>query len=233
MLQTELRFHFTKWYQVPEWVREEVWLFSSSLEGFFLLSWDGHLTTLNGMRMFQIRSDQISCSVLSDSLRPHESRHARPPCPLPTPEFTQTHVHQVSDAIQPSHPLSSPSPPAPNPSQHQSLCLNIYTSCAMWIQNVSYFFHSVLNRKNSHLYEFLDFMSRMIYWEMAHGHQHGTFIKDLKDDEMYWDFHLAFWLSDLNTWFWAGLRFSCDSSESPPCDLPSFQHSLSRTWWII
>ena len=37
------------------------------------------------------------------------------------PEFTQTNVHRVSDAIQPSHPLSSPSPPAPNPSQHQSL----------------------------------------------------------------------------------------------------------------
>ena len=37
------------------------------------------------------------------------------------PEFTQIHVHQGSDAIQPSHPLSSPSPPAPNPSQHQSL----------------------------------------------------------------------------------------------------------------
>ena len=37
------------------------------------------------------------------------------------PEFTQTHVHRVSDAIQPSHPLSSPSPPAPNPSQHQGL----------------------------------------------------------------------------------------------------------------
>ena len=36
-------------------------------------------------------------------------------------EFTQTHVHQASDAIQPSHPLSSPSPPAPNPSQHHSL----------------------------------------------------------------------------------------------------------------
>ena len=36
-------------------------------------------------------------------------------------EFTQTHVHRVSDAIQLSHPLSSPSPPAPNPSQHQSL----------------------------------------------------------------------------------------------------------------
>ena len=36
-------------------------------------------------------------------------------------EFTQTHIHRVGDAIQPSHPLSSPSPPAPNPSQHQSL----------------------------------------------------------------------------------------------------------------
>ena len=37
------------------------------------------------------------------------------------PELTQIHVHWVSDAIQPFHPLSSPSPPAPNPSQHQSL----------------------------------------------------------------------------------------------------------------
>ena len=36
-------------------------------------------------------------------------------------EFTQTHAHQVGDAIQPSPPLSSPSPPAPNPSQHQGL----------------------------------------------------------------------------------------------------------------
>ena len=36
-------------------------------------------------------------------------------------EFTQTHVHQVGDAIQPTHPLSSPFPPAPYPSQHQSL----------------------------------------------------------------------------------------------------------------
>ena len=37
------------------------------------------------------------------------------------PEFTQTHVHRVGYAIQLSHPLSSPSPPAPNPSQHQGL----------------------------------------------------------------------------------------------------------------
>ena len=48
-----------------------------------------------------------------------ESQLARPPCPSQTPgEFTQTHAHWVSDNIQPSHPLASPSPPAPNPSQH-------------------------------------------------------------------------------------------------------------------
>ena len=46
---------------------------------------------------------------------------ASPPVYHQLPEFTQTHVHRVDDAIQPSHPLSSPSPPAPNPSQHQSL----------------------------------------------------------------------------------------------------------------
>ena len=43
-------------------------------------------------------------------------------------EFTQTHVHRVGDAIQPSHPLSSTSPPAPNPSQHQSLFQGVNTS---------------------------------------------------------------------------------------------------------
>ena len=52
------------------------------------------------------------------TLRPHESDF---PVHHQFPEFTQTHVHRVGDAIQPSHPLSSPSPPAPNPSQHQRL----------------------------------------------------------------------------------------------------------------
>ena len=58
---------------------------------------------------------------MSDSLWPHESQHARPSVHHQLPEFTETHIHRVSDAIQPSHPLSSPSPPAPNPSQHQNL----------------------------------------------------------------------------------------------------------------
>ena len=56
-----------------------------------------------------------------NSLRLHELQHARPLCASQLSESTQTYVHQVGDAIQPSHPLSSPSPPAPNPSQHQSL----------------------------------------------------------------------------------------------------------------
>ena len=66
-------------------------------------------------------SVQFSCSVVSDSLQPHELQHTRPPCLSPCPKFTQTHVHRDGDAIQPSHPLSSPSPPALNPSQHQGL----------------------------------------------------------------------------------------------------------------
>ena len=107
------------------------------------------------LELHTIRSDQISRSVVSDSLRPHglyspwnslgqntgvgsvQFSSVAQSCPtlcdpmnrsIPgllvhhqLPEFTQTHVHQVSDAIQPSHPLSSPSPPAPNPSQNQSL----------------------------------------------------------------------------------------------------------------
>ena len=59
-----------------------------------------------------------SCPTLCDPMN-----HSTPGLPVhhQLPEFTQTHVHQVGDAIQPSHPLSFPSPPAPNPSQHQSL----------------------------------------------------------------------------------------------------------------
>ena len=87
----------------------------------FIISWQIDWETMKTVRDFIFSSVQLSLSVMSDSLQPHESQHARPPCPSPTPEFTQTHIHRVRDAIQPSHPLSSPSPPAPNPSQHQSL----------------------------------------------------------------------------------------------------------------
>jgi len=59
---------------------------------------------------------QFSHTIMSDSLRPHGLQHAR----LPS-HYELKHVHWVSDAIQPSHPLSSPSPPAFNLSQHQGL----------------------------------------------------------------------------------------------------------------
>ena len=59
-----------------------------------------------------------SCPTLCDPMN-----RSTPGLPVhhQLPEFTQTHVHRVSDAIQPSHPRSSPSPPALNPAQHQSL----------------------------------------------------------------------------------------------------------------
>ena len=66
----------------------------------------------------QIRSVTQSCLTLCNPMN-----RSTPGLPVhhQLPEFTETHVHRVSDAIQLSHPLSSPSPPAPNPSQHQSL----------------------------------------------------------------------------------------------------------------
>ena len=70
----------------------------------------------------QFSSVQFSCSVMSNSLLPQGLQHPRPPCPSLSPEFTQTHVHWVGDAIQHSHPLSSsPSAPTLNLSQHQGL----------------------------------------------------------------------------------------------------------------
>ena len=66
----------------------------------------------------QLSSVSQSCPTLCDPIN-----RSTPGLPVHHQllEFTQTHVHRVGDAIQPSHPLSSPSPPAPNPSQHQSL----------------------------------------------------------------------------------------------------------------
>ena len=65
----------------------------------------------------QFSSVAQSCPTLCGPMN-----HSTPGLPVhhKLSEFTQTHVHRVSDAIQPFHPQSSPSPPAPNPSQHQS-----------------------------------------------------------------------------------------------------------------
>ena len=66
-------------------------------------------------------SVQFRCLVMSDILWPHGLQHAQPPCPSPTPGADSNSHHRVGDTIQPSHPLSTPCPPAFNLSQHRNL----------------------------------------------------------------------------------------------------------------
>ena len=77
-----------------------------------------HSAKGTSLHSVQFSSVTQSCPMLCDPMN-----CSTPGLPVhhQLPEFTQTHVHRVSDAIQPSLALSSPSPPAPNPSQHQSL----------------------------------------------------------------------------------------------------------------
>ena len=109
-------------------------LISNSLKGFhaqelhrFLLGFSKNYSTQPWILdcndivfgvLFQFSSVVQSCLTLCDPMN-----RSTPGLPVhhQLPEFTQTQVHQVCDAIQPSHPLLSPSSPAPNPSQHQGL----------------------------------------------------------------------------------------------------------------
>ena len=68
-------------------------------------------------KLQSVSSAALSCPTLRDPMNRSTPGH---PVHHQLPESTQTRVHRVGDAIQPSHPGSSPSPPAPNPSQHQS-----------------------------------------------------------------------------------------------------------------
>ena len=89
--------------------------FQHCRQTFYRLSHQGRVSLV-----IQIRSVAQSCPTLG----------SMPGLPVHHQllEFTQTHVHRVSDAIQPAHPLSSPSSPAPNPSQHQSLFQRVNSS---------------------------------------------------------------------------------------------------------
>ena len=82
------------------------------------ISWKSFQKSTLFFRLYQFSSVTQSCPTFCDPMN-----RSTPGLPVhhQLPEFTQTHVHRVSDAIQPSHPLSCPSSPAPNPSQHQSL----------------------------------------------------------------------------------------------------------------
>ena len=76
----------------------------------------------------QFSSVQFSRSVVSDSLRSHDSQHARPPCSSPSPRVHSDSRPSSPWCHPPSHPQSSLSPPAPNPSQHQSLFQGVNSS---------------------------------------------------------------------------------------------------------
>ena len=91
----------------------------------------------------QIRSVAQSCPTFCDPMN-----HSTPGLPVhhKLPEFTQTHVHRVSDAIQPSHPLSSPSPPAPNPS-HIRVFSNESTLCMRWPKDWSFSFSIIPSKE--------------------------------------------------------------------------------------
>ena len=65
---------------------------------------------------------------LCRTLQLHGLQHTRFRCPSELPEFTQTQLHRVGDAIQPSHPLSSPSPPTFSFCQHQDLFHRVSSS---------------------------------------------------------------------------------------------------------
>ena len=75
------------------------------------VGWQGLFSEVLGRQTLE---HVFSRSVISDSLQPHGLQHTRLPCPSLSPKLAQTHVHWVDNAIQPSHPLSSPSPPAFN-----------------------------------------------------------------------------------------------------------------------
>ena len=96
------------------------------------------------MLLVIIRSIQFSRSVVSNSLN-----HSTPDLAVhhQLPESTQTHVQRVDDAIQPSYPLSSPSPPAPSPSQHRVFS-NESTLCMRWPKYWSFSFN--ISPSNEH-----------------------------------------------------------------------------------
>ena len=102
-------------------------------------------------------SQSVQFSSVAQSC-PHGLQHTRPPVYHQLPEFTQTHVHWVSDAIQPSHPLSSPSPPAFKPSQQHGL-----------FQRVSSLYQVA---------KLLEFQTRNDKWEEQQA-EHGNFTKGI------------------------------------------------------
>ena len=109
----------TDWFQIGKGVHQAVYFHSTHLTymkstSWEMLGWKKHKVE-SRFSSVQLSSVAQLCPTLCDPMN-----RSTPGLPVHhhLPEFTQTHVHQVGDAIQPSHPLLSPSPPGPNPSQH-------------------------------------------------------------------------------------------------------------------
>ena len=102
-------------------LRERQWKDEQNQKEYKLIDLERNLQVQLDVHQFssvQFSSVAQSCLTLCNPMN-----HSTPGFPVhhQLPEFIQTHVHPAGDAIQPSHPLSSPSPPDPNPSQHQGL----------------------------------------------------------------------------------------------------------------
>ena len=109
---------FTSFCSLACWVPDRRLRCKSPLFFFLIFYFVLGYSWLTVLWSVQFSSVTQSCLTLCDPMNrsmPGLSVHHH------LPEFTQTHVHRVGDAIQPSHPLLSPAPPAPNPSQHQGL----------------------------------------------------------------------------------------------------------------
>ena len=98
-------------------------------------------------------SVQFNLSVVSGSLQNLGLQHDRPSCPSLLLESTQTHVHRISDAIQSSHPLSSPSSPAFNLSQHRIFSSESFL-CIRWPKYWSFSFNINTSNEYSGLISF-------------------------------------------------------------------------------
>ena len=105
------------------------------------------------MTMLKKCSIQFSCSILSDSLQPHGMSTPGFPVHHQLPELIQTCVHRTSDAIQQSHPLSSPSSPTFNLSQHQGL-FQWVSSSIRWPKHWSFSFSISISNEYSGMISF-------------------------------------------------------------------------------
>ena len=119
---------------------------------------------INHISSVQFSSVAQSCPTLCDPMN-----CSTPGLPVhhQLPEFTQTHIHRVSDAIQPSHPLSSPSPPAPIPPSI-TVFSNESTLCMRWPKYWSFSFSIIPSKEHPGLISFrMDWLNLLVVHKLS------------------------------------------------------------------